>query len=1148
MHTKILGFDIGIASIGWAFVENGELRDCGVRIFTKAENPKTGDSLALPRREARSTRKRLSRRKSRLEMLKRLLAKEWGLCYQDYISADGELPKAFSGTNLTNPYALRYEALERALSKEELARVILHIAKHRGYSNNNTRLVGNDESKKKEQGKIQKALQENSLKVAKYRTIGEYFYKEFCEVWIGDQWIPCKEVRDKSTESAANGEVGNTMAESLVIKNPHHAFGAKVRAIKPIRNKSGAYENCMLQADLYRELELIFARQKELGFPKIGDSQSGQFLGDCAKQMRDCTKQETHKKGARFSLTKEFLDEIFQIAFYRRPLKDFSHLVGKCTFYPDEFRAPKCSLSAVEFITLSKTINVLTYISKESGEVYSKGQYKQMLDSVFKAVCEKGSLSFAQLRKILHIDERIRFKEVDYMARKSKNTNGDSTHKQKTSNPETKKFIEHKNLKKFCEILGAIAGDRALADSIARDMTLIKDEEELAKKLRTYRRLSEEQIAQLMPMDFSGHINLSLKALSEILPFMREGMRYDEACKLAGLKARHNDKKSKFLPPFCESIYADELTNPVVHRAIAEYRKILNALIAKYGSVHKIHIELTRDVGKNFQEREKYKKEIESNHQARVQAMQECEKLGLTLSEGNILKLRLFREQNEICVYSGRKITLANLKEQGALEIDHILPYSRSSDDSYMNKVLVFTNENQNKGNKTPYEAFGGDSQKWGEIESLALRSGYPKKKAKRILDKGFGDREAGFKSRNIVDSGYIARLIANYTKEYLKFLPLDSHENTALIAGEKDSKIHVEAVKGMLTATMRHFWGLGSKNRYEHTHHAIDAIIIAYINAAMIQRFSQFRQNQESLKARFYAKELAKEEFKTQRAFFEPFSGFREQVLAKVGQIFVSRPPRKRARGALHEETFYQEQNGKLFYWQRKSEQEIAEEQKGLPEKEWKQISKYKKKFSKRDYGSSEGVKKALALGKIRQIGTKIVVNGPMVRVDIFKHKKSGRFYAVPIYTMDFALGILPNKAVVSGKDNDRIIKDWLEMDSNYEFCFSLFKDDLIEVQKRDMEKPELAYFVSLDASDGRIKVRHHCNDITKINENQKKLFSEAIEKEVVGRGSIQNLKVFKKYKVSPLGEIKEAKYEPRQPIALKTSPKKHRKQNNAQ
>lgn len=1033
---KILGFDIGIASIGWAFVENGELKDCGVRIFTKAENPKTGDSLAMPRREARSVRRRLARRKGRLETLKRLLAKEWDLCYEDYIAADGELPKAFMGKNLNNPYVLRYEALQRLLSKEELVRVVLHIAKHRGYGNKNAKITKSEESKR-EQGKILSALATNASAIARYRTVGEYFYKEFCEVI-------------KNPQSLSTNE---------------HYTQSKVRVLKPIRNKGGEYTNCILQEDLQRELRCIFEHQKGFGFP----------------------------------ITQEFQDKILKIAFYQRSLKDFSHLVGKCTFYPDEFRAPKCSLSAVEFITLSKTINVLTYISKESGEVYSKGQYEQMLDSVFKAVCEKGSLSFAQLRKILHIDERIRFKEVDYTAKNSEN----------------KKFVEFKNLKKFCKILSEIAEDRALADSIARDMTLIKDEEKLAQKLRGYGKFSQEQITQLSALNFSHHINLSLKALSEILPFMREGMRYDEACQEAKLQTKHNDKKSKFLPPFCESIYADELTNPVVHRAIAEYRKILNALIAKYGSVHKIHIELTRDVGKNFQEREKYKKEIESNYKARVQAMQECEKLGLTLSEGNILKLRLFMEQNGICVYSGRKITLANLKEQGALEIDHILPYSRSSDDSYMNKVLVFTNENQNKGNKTPYEAFGGDSQKWGEIESLALRSGYPKKKAKRILDKGFGDREAGFKSRNIVDSGYIARLIANYTKEYLKFLPLDSHENTALIAGEKDSKIHVEAVKGMLTATMRHFWGLGSKNRYEHTHHAVDAIIIAYINAAMIQRFSQFRQNQESLKARFYAKELAKEEFKTQRAFFEPFRGFREQVLAKVGQIFVSRPPRKRARGALHEETFYSIDDKKLS----------------------------------ETYGGKEGVQRALSLGKIRQIGTKIVANGPMVRVDIFKHKKSGRFYAVPIYTMDFALGILPNKAVVSGKDTkSKVIKDWLEMDSNYEFCFSLFKDDLIEVQKRDMEKPELAYFVSLDASDGRIKVRHHCNDITKINENQKNLFSEAIEKEVVGRGSIQNLKVFKKYKVSPLGEIKEAKYEPRQPIVLKTSPKKHRKQNNAQ
>lgn len=67
---KILSFDIGINSIGWAFVENEELKDCGVRIFHGTEDPKDKKSLALPRRNARSVRRRLRRRKARLNWYK----------------------------------------------------------------------------------------------------------------------------------------------------------------------------------------------------------------------------------------------------------------------------------------------------------------------------------------------------------------------------------------------------------------------------------------------------------------------------------------------------------------------------------------------------------------------------------------------------------------------------------------------------------------------------------------------------------------------------------------------------------------------------------------------------------------------------------------------------------------------------------------------------------------------------------------------------------------------------------------------------------------------------------------------------------------------------------------------------------------------
>lgn len=133
---KIIGFDIGINSIGWAFLENDELKDCGVRIFTKAENPKNKESLALSRRNLRSSRKRLKRRKLRLIAIKHILAKEFNLNYKDYIANDGELPKAYEGM-LTSIYELRYKALTQKLEVKDLARVILHIAKHRGYMNKN---------------------------------------------------------------------------------------------------------------------------------------------------------------------------------------------------------------------------------------------------------------------------------------------------------------------------------------------------------------------------------------------------------------------------------------------------------------------------------------------------------------------------------------------------------------------------------------------------------------------------------------------------------------------------------------------------------------------------------------------------------------------------------------------------------------------------------------------------------------------------------------------------------------------------------------------------------------------------------------------------------------------------------------------------
>ncbi|WP_300975599.1 type II CRISPR RNA-guided endonuclease Cas9 [Helicobacter rodentium] len=1013
---KILSFDIGVTSIGWAFVEGEELKDCGVRIFTKAENPKDGDSLAAPRREARSTRRRLARRKARLNTIKRLLCKEFGLNLSDYLANDGELPKAYETTKDTkSPYELRTLALDQKLEPKELARVILHIAKHRGYGNKHAK-TGSD----KDSGKVLSAIKVNeaTMNAKRYKSVGEYLYKEFYQ----------KERYEKK---------GNTPTKEF----------------KNVRNKGENYEHCVAQEQVKAELKLIFTKQREFG--------------------------------ATFS--ENFESQILETAFYQRDLKSFEDKVGKCVFYENENRAPKDSLSAMEFVALTRIINTLKNLEEKSknlgiGETYGKDKIQEIL----KIVLDKGEMSYKKLRDILRLDML---------------SSADSKLDEKV------KFIEPKRLKNLKDFRKAMGGDfskfdREELDKIATDITLIKSKESLAKKLQDYPALSKEQVEALSNLSFSQHINLSLKALYEILPFMREGLRYDEAVQKAGLQEHKKHlQKGEFLIPLKE--YEPYLANPVVARALSEYRKVLNALLRKYGAVHKIHLEFTREAKLSAEERQKYEKEQKEHFEANQNAIKQCEILGLPLNGANILKMKLWIEQGECCVYSGDKITESDLKDSNALQIDHIYPYSRSFDDSYMNKVLVFSKENQNKLDKTPYEAFGDDKEKWDRILSFSAK--LPKQKQRRISNTNFKDKEGGFLARNLNDTGYIARLASQWSKDCLEFLPLS--ENEVSIAGEKGSKKHIEVISGSLTATLRHYWGLGDKDRNNHLHHAVDAIILAYANAKTIQAFADFRKNQEQNKAKFYAKQIAESEYEEQKAFHKAqVKVFRQRVEEKINEIFVSKPPKKRARGALHEETFYSFEDEKLL----------------------------------KSYGGKQGIEKAISLGKIRQVGTKIVKNGAMVRVDIFKDKK-GKFYGVPIYTMDFALGILPNKAVAIGKDKDGVIKDWIEMDSNYDFCFSLFKDDLILVQKKEMEKAELCYFVSFGVSTASIQVEKHNNKFEGLSENEKILYSNATQKEVAGKSiGIQNLKTFEKYQVSPLGEVQKAEFESRQEIKLKSSPKR--------
>ncbi|WP_408941413.1 type II CRISPR RNA-guided endonuclease Cas9 [Helicobacter sp. MIT 01-3238] len=1120
---KILGFDIGVASIGWAFVEGGELKDCGVRIFTKAENPKDGSSLALPRREARGVRRRLARRKGRLNALKVLICKEFGLNRGDYLANAGELPKAYHTSKDTkSPYQLRAESLNRKLSADEFARVILHIAKHRGYGNKHAKESNDDDS-----GKVKKAISENQKVMSEkgYTTAGQYLYGEFYQKERNEQEIQARVETLKAYYKSNKVKVENQNKNKLERQSPNQ--------FNNIRNKSENYARCLAQSELQKELEIIFERQKQFGF-EFSDKKHK--IIDANGKLQEL----------------DFADAVLEIAFLQRPLKSLADKVGKCTFYESEPRAPKDSLSAIEFVALTRIINTLANITKRSGEVYSADKVREILSIVL----DKGEITYKNLRKVIALDEKLQFpkdSKLDYAK----------------EDAEKAKAIEFSKLKAFRKALGgSFEGfSRAELDSIATDIALTKSKDELKAKLANYQSLNDEQREKLSELSFDKFIDLSFKALEAILPLMRgdsgECKRYDEAWREAGLvEVAKKTQKGDSLPPLIQ--YEQNLANPVVARALAEYRKVLNALLKKHGKVHKIHLEFTRQAGVSSKERGEIIAEQNKRLKANEEARKRCEEYGLIPSGKNILKLKLWQEQGEFCVYSGKKICREHFLDPKALEVEHIYPYSRSYDDSQNNKVLVFADANQNKREKTPYEAFGGDTQKWNQI--LGRIEKLPKAKKNRITNKNFANKEAGFIARNIVDTSYIATLTASYTDAFIEFLPLTENEDTTLGRGEKGSKKHISVVNGSLTATMRHYWGLNTlldsedsekKDRSNHLHHALDAIIIAYVNDSVIKAFSDFKKTQEQNKAHLIAKEIESAEYKISRRFFAP-SGFEnneafrqaikrkilgqsresrendmsinsEAMGEKVGGIFVSKPPRKRARGALHKETFKSPYDEKVY-------------KDFIDNKKLKELEKLKQDKPKEFLEFIEtAVNRAIKLGKVRQIGSKIADNGTMVRVDIFRHKVSGKFYGVPIYTMDFALGILPNKAVVGGKDKSGVIKDWLEMDSNYEFCFSLFKDDLILVQKKEMSKAELCYFMGFGIATASISVEKHDNHFDTLTENQKLLFSNATPKEVKGLSiGIQNLKVFEKWQVSPLGEVSKAGFKEREPIALKSTPKR--------
>lgn len=1009
----ILGLDLGIASVGWAVVEIDEnefplrLIDVGVRTFERAEVPKTGESLALSRRLARSTRRLIYRRKFRLLKAKRLLKKAGVLQESDFISsiALADMPN--------NTWELRLKALSHKLEAKEWAAVLLHILKHRGYL---SQRKNEQQTTDKELGALLSGVQTNHklLQNNDYRTPAELAIKYFKE-------------------------------------NDGH-----------IRNQRGAYTHTFNRLDLKDELELLFKKQAELGNPYTSDELQQAFI---------------------------------ELLMWQKPVlsgEAILKMLGKCTFEKDQYKAAKYSYSAEYFVWLTK-LNNLRISENGSERTLTYDERQLLLNQSF----EKTKFTYAQARKLLALNDHAIFKQLRYV----KDNSESATLMEMKGYHAIRKALESAGLK--TEWVG-LKTKPELLDAIATAFSIYKTDQDITAYLAD--KLPQSIIdALLKSINFDKFIQLSLQALYKILPLMEQGKRYDEAC--SAVYGDHYGKVEKQENHKLPIIPADEIRNPVVLRTLSQARKVINGIIRLYGSPARVHIETAREVGKSFKDRRNIEKQQQENRNEKERAIQKFKEYFPNFAgepkAKDILKLRLYEQQHGKCLYSGKEIELHRLLEQSYVEIDHALPFSRTWDDSFNNKVLVLANQNQEKGNQTPYEWLDGknNAERWKYFVALVNGSRFSFKKKQRILTQKLD--EQGFIERNLNDTRYIARFLCQFINNNLR------------LTGK--GKNRVFASNGSITALLRSHWGLFKDRDANDRHHAIDAIVVACSTVSMQQKITRFVRYKEGDVVKGESIDHSTGEIISLH-FPQPWDYFRQDVICRVFDndpktalekmlpdrldanheyvqpLFVSRAPTRKMSGQGHMETIKSAKRleekisvSRVPLTQLKlkdlelmvnREREVAlydalkarlAQYKDDPAKAFEQPF-YKKGGQQVKAVRVEQVQKS---GVIVRQGNGVADNASMVRTDVFQ--KGGKFFLVPIYTWQVAKGILPNKAVVANKDE----REWEEMDETACFKFSLFPNDLVKLTTK--KETFFGYYTGLNRHTGGINIKVHDADNTK-------------------------------------------------------------------
>jgi len=582
-------------------------------------------------------------------------------------------------------------------------------------------------------------------------------------------------------------------------------------------------------------------------------------------------------------LTDEHKQRLFHAIFDQRPLKSQKGLIGMCDLEPYKRRAPAACLEFQEFRILQR-VNDLEVIEPD-GECRPLGPDER--EKLLAELAEKGEVTFGRIRTLLKM-------------RKSREYGRGYTFNLEEGGE--KHLVGNRTAAK----LVAILGDRWRDLSPERQRALVNEklsfesEGPLVTRLTNGWAFDATSARAVAETAFEpGYASLSRKAMSRVLPLMRQGMPYATARKEVYGDVRQEAKPLDLLPAKHDCAVLRNLRNPAVERALSELRKVVNAIIRKYGKPAEIHVELGRDLKHARQRRKQMSDQNRKNKDARDTAaakiLQEM-KDQRYCTPANILKIRLADECRWECPYTGRTISMVALVgDRPQFDVEHIIPFSRSMDNSFFNKTLCYHEENRkHKRGRTPFEAYG-HTDRWEEILARVRRFQGDARVRRRKLEL-FQTKElpnpGDFAQRQLNDMRYMSRLAADYLG--------------LLYGGQIDAqgKRRIQVSPGRVTAYLRGRWDLNSilghpdeKERDDHRHHAIDALVIALTGAREVHALSRAAEEQERLgETRLFP----------HGSFDPPWEGFLDQARRAVQAINVSCRVSRKLSGRLHKDTIF--------------------------------------------------------------------------------------------------------------------------------------------------------------------------------------------------------------------------------------------------